>query len=400
MKSDVSITGMGVISAIGRGSEFEKNVLAGVCGIKPINSTNEDRLGIDHAALIDENLLAEATDSKPFKRLDRFAQLALVAGMDAISQAKLESREIDHSRIAVIIGTANGGTNALEAGYRKMLVEHKRPHPLSIPMVMGNAPASAIAVHIGATGPCFGTTSACVSAPHAIAMGSMMIAAGLVDVAIVGGADSSNTYGYLRAWDSMSVVSPTVCKPFCADRDGLSIGEGAGVLVLERSGLGGVELAQLTGIGMSSDAGSLMSPDPAGMLSSVEQALRSAGLEPGDIGYINAHGTATELNDLAEAEIINKVFGPPANQPGISSTKAMHGHAFGASGAIELIATIIALSSGKIPPTVNATQLDPLCPVNLVTSANVPVSRPAALSNSFAFGGLNVSLVVEKNASI
>ena len=398
MKNHVSITGMGVISAIGRGNAFQANVMSGVCGIKPVSFGPDRRLGFDNAALVDKDLLKEAASAKPFKRLDRFAQLALVAAMDAVGQAGLESRNIDGRRIAVIVGTANSGINALEAGYEKILLEHKRPHPLSIPMIMGNAPASAIALAVGAKGPCFGTTSACVSAPHAIAMGSMLINAGLVDVAIVGGADSNDSYGFLRAWDSMGVVSPGCCKPFCTDRDGLSIGEGAGILVLERPDAGGNEIARLTGIGMSSDAGSLTSPDPAGMLACIEQSLDNAGLTPGDIGYINAHGTATAMNDAAEAQVIGQVFGPPEGQPPVSSTKSMHGHALGASGAIELITSVLAITAGTVPPTVNHTELDPACQVNLVTRPGEQTPRPVAMSNSFAFGGLNVSLIVEKQA--
>jgi nodulation protein E len=276
-----------------------------------------------------------------------------------------------------------------------MLVEGRRPLPLTVPMTMGSAPASRIAQEVGAKGPVFGVTSACAASGHAIMLGLMMIRAGIADAVVVGGCDSNLGWANLTTWDGMRVISPTACRPFCLERDGLVLGEGAGILVLEAAGRAAARglrpIGVLAGAAMTSDAGDLVNPDPGGMAAAMSGALADAGLGVSDIDYINAHGTGTRANDRAESKAIRSVFGAGA-RVSVSSTKAMTGHALGASGALEALATLGAIQEATVPPTINFLSPDPDCDIDV--TPNTPRRKPigAAVSNSFAFGGLNVSL--------
>ena len=303
-------------------------------------------------------------------------------------------------RVGVIVGTANTGNITVGQGWRRLFIEHRKPQPLTIPMTMGSAPASRIAREIGALGPVFAVSSACASAAHAILVGVTMLRAGLADVMVVGGADACYDFGYLRAWDALRVVSTDICRPFSKGRLGLSIGEGSGMVVPETAdharARGARALARIAGGAMTSDAGDLTSPDLRGMVKALQGALTNSGLAPERIGYINAHGTGTLVNDRLESAAIREVFGAATDRVPVSSTKSAIGHAMGASGALELLATIAMLESGVITPTLNYLAPDPDCPLDVVPEGPRKLEFEAALSNSFAFGGLNVTLAVAR----
>jgi nodulation protein E len=268
---------------------------------------------------------------------------------------------------------------------------------MTIPRVMANSAASLIAMKHGIEGPVFTTATACSSANHAIGQALWMIRQGVTDVALAGGSESPFVYGLLKAWEAMRVVSPDVCRPFSLGRKGMSLGEGAGVLVLETEEHARARnapiLAELAGFGMSADAHHITQPKPEGAAAAMRMALKDAGLAATDIGYVNAHGTGTGANDPAESRAIQIVLGDDVL---VSSTKSMHGHALGAAGALEAVATILGLQHNLLPPTANFESPDPDCPVNLIANTARPSGVDAALSNSFAFGGLNAVLAFRR----
>jgi nodulation protein E len=339
-------------------------------------------------------------DEKTLGGLDRFSQFAAVAARQAWTESGLDRDPPPSERIGVIIGTANGGVDVLEQGWRRLLVEGRKPFPLTIPMTMASAPASRIAREIGARGPVFAVSSACASSAHAIFTGLTLLRAGMADVMVVGGTDSCFNFGYLRVWDALRVVSPEVCRPFSKGRLGLTIGEGAGVVILEAPGRakarGARVLSRLVGAGMSSDAGDLTSPDKAGMIRAMENAIANCGIARQQVGYINAHGTGTLINDRVEAQAIRDVFGARTDRLPVSSVKSSIGHAMGASGALEILTTIATLEKQVAPPTLNFVTPDPDCPIDCVPEGPRKIEVEVALSNSFAFGGLNVTLALAR----
>lgn len=395
----VDITGRGIVSSLGQScNDFAAAVLAGKPGIRPFEGSSPYRFKM--ASPVDAFEPAAHFDERTLGTIDRFTQFAAVAAREACAEAQLDKADIAPHRIAVVIGSANGGIDIIEDGYQRLYLQNARARPLTVPLSMTSAPASRIALQIGAKGPVFATSTACASAAHAILLGHMLIATGQADIAVVGGTDSCFSDGYLRAWDALRVVSMDTCRPFSKDRQGLIIGEGAGVLVLERHGASAVRgvkpVAALLGGGMSSDAGDLLAPDADGMMRAMRGALAATGCAAADIDYINAHGTGTPANDRAEAAAINLVFENRAIP--VSSTKSILGHALGASGAIEAVTTIAALEHGIIPPTLNYTTPDPNCPIDAVPNTPRPAAIQKAISNSFAFGGLNVTLVFARAA--
>jgi nodulation protein E len=281
-----------------------------------------------------------------------------------------------------------------DAGYWDVYREKKpRVHPMTIPKVMANAAASLIAMEHGVEGPVFTTSTACSSANHAMGQALWLLRQGVAEVALTGGSEAPFVFGLLKAWEAMRVVSPDLCRPFSLGRKGMSLGEGAGMLVLETEAharnRGAVILAELAGFGMSADAHHITQPKPEGAANAMRMALRDAALDASDVGYINAHGTGTQANDPAESAAIATLFG---QRVPVSSTKSMHGHALGAAGAIEAVAAIQALRTGLLPPTANFEAPDPDCPLDVIPNQARPASIKAVLSNSFAFGGLNAVL--------
>jgi nodulation protein E len=393
----LEVTGRGIVSALGHTvAGFAEAIFAGRSAIVDITDRGVP-LRFTMGAPIRDFVPGDHFDDRALSTLDRFSQFAAVAARDAWREAGLDRAEIDGRRIAVVIGTANGGIDTLDEGFRRIFKSNARPHPLTIPQTMASAPASRIAREIGARGPVFGVTSACASAAHAIVTGADLILSGRADVAVVGGTDSCYCEGFLRAWDVLRVVSSDTCRPFSAERRGLIVGEGAAILVLERpgraAGRGARPLARFLGGGMASDAGDLVAPDPGGMAAAIDAALAAADLGPEAIDYVNAHGTGTVANDRAEAAALVRVFGDRARDLAVSSTKSMVGHAMGASGAIEAIATLAAIEHGIVPPTMNWVGPDPEIAIDPTPNVARPQPIAVAMSNSFAFGGLDVSLI-------
>lgn len=399
MTRRVVITGLGVVSAFGLTTdEFWQGISHGQCAIKPFPKL--DGVKISMGAKLpeyDENELFSA-DELPL--LDRFSQLAILAAEQAVADAELTGAEclLD---AATIIGSGGGGKHTDEEGYKKLYKHNQsRVHPLSIPKGMHSAVSSSVSKHLGIKGPVFSVASACSSGSHAIIQGSMMIQLGLVDIAIVGGTDAPFPYGLLKAWDAMRVVSNEVCRPFSKNRKGMSLGEGAGVVVLESEEYakkrGARIYAELAGLGMSSDAGHITRPDIDGITKAMRAAISNAKIELQDVDYVNAHGTGTVANDLTETKALHSVFGEHAKTLAVSSTKSMHGHALGASSAMELIATTLAIHHGKIPPTINLDEADDECDLDYVANEAREQKLNVAISNSFAFGGLNAVLVLKR----
>ncbi len=392
----LDVTGRGIVSALGQTVEaFTQAIFAGRSAIGP---TADLGFGVrfPNGAPIRDFVPGDHFDDRSLSTLDRFAQFATVAARAAWAEAGIGAGDVEPDRIAVVIGTANSGIDVLDDGFRRLFKANGRIHPLTIPQTMGSAPASRIAREIGARGPVFGVTSACASAAHAMMVGASLIRGGLADVAVVGGTDSCYSEGYLKAWDALRVVSSDTCRPFSTGRRGLIVGEGSGMLVIERAGRAGARgvkpIARFLGGGISSDAGDIVAPDPTGMALAIRKAIQDAGIAPEAVDYINAHGTGTAANDRCEAAAVLDVFGERGRRLPMSSTKSMVGHAMGASGALEAIATIAALEHGIIPPTMNFLGADPDIDVDPVADAARPAAIGVALSDSFAFGGLNVSL--------
>jgi nodulation protein E len=329
--------------------------------------------------------------------IDRFAQFAVVAARQAICEADLDLSTVEKARIAIVTGTSMGGQTSLDRGFAAIYKEGRpRPHPFTIPLTMYNAGASQISMDLGITGPAFTISTACASATHAIGQAFWMVRSGAVEAAICGGSEAPFSPGILRAWEAMRVVAPEVCRPFSRDRKGLILGEGGAMLFLESAESaarrGAKVLGEVVGFGMSADAGHVTQPSVEGPAAAMSAALVDAGIAPEAIDYINAHGTGTAANDVTETRAIRRLFGTHADKLAISSTKSMHGHALGASGALEAFATLMALREGVLPPTANFTEADPECDLDVIPNVARRKQIEFALSNSFAFGGLNAVL--------
>lgn len=398
MSHRVMITGLGVVSGFGLTTEeFWQGISNGRCAIKPLPP--QENLSIKLGATLpdyDENELFSAEE---LPLLDRFSQLSILAAEQAAADADLIADDA-LLNAAVIVGNAAGSKNTDEEVYRKIHTNSKpRVHPLAIPKGMHSAVASSVSKHLGVKGPVFSISSACSSGAHAIIQGCMMIQQGMVDVAFVGGTDAPFPYVLLKAWEAMRVVSDDVCRPFSKDRKGMSLGEGAGILVLESEEhakrRGARIYAEIAGYSMSSDAGHITRPDVDNISKTMKDALHNAGVGAEDVDYVNAHGTGTLANDVAETQALHQVFGEHAKKLAISSTKSMHGHVLGASSAMELVATVLAIHHGIIPPTANYTEADEDCDLDYVANEARQLKTDVAISNSFAFGGLNAVLVLK-----
>lgn len=398
----IAITGMGAISTFGEGAGVLWDALrAGRSGIRPLRHERAADLRVRIAAQVPESFdpgthFAE----RLLPMLDRTTQFALFAANEAVRQSGVDLRVPDlAARSGVVVGTGVGGETTHDEQSRRLYGEQaSRVHPLTIIRVMANAPASVISMVHGLHGPAFAVSSACASANHALAQAAVLIRSGMADVILAGGAEACLSFGVLRAWEAMRVLADDACRPFSASRRGLVLGEGAGMFVLESMHHARARKARilgvLAGVGMSADAGDIVAPDPAGSAAAMRRALVDAGLSPGDVDYINAHGTGTPTNDPAETRAIHDVFGAHAPKLAVSSTKSMHGHALGASGALELVAVLGAMREGVVPPTLNLDVPDPACDLDYVPNEARRLRVAAALSNSFAFGGLNAVLAV------
>ncbi len=404
MQQSVVITGLGAICGAGHDVEsFWQSVSAGRSAIDVLNPEERgafDGIKLTRAAQVQDYDPARYFDAGQLALLDRHSQFAVLAARQAVDDAGLQADSDILRHAAAIIGSGCGGKHTDEETYQQLYrQQRKRAHPLTIPKGMPSAAASMVSFHLGIQGPVFTISSACSSSAHAIAQAAMMIQSGVVDVAIAGGADAPFTYGLLKAWEAVRVVSNDTCRPFSRDRSGMVLGEGAGVIVLEsevhaRARDADIH-ARLLGYGMSADAGHITRPDVPGICRVLSQALANAGINPDQVDYVNAHGTATQANDVAEAQALHQVFGRQLKKLPVSSTKAVHGHTLGATSALELIATTTAMRQSAVPPTANFTEADEQCDIDCVPGDARDHKIDIALSSSFAFGGLNAVLVLQ-----
>ncbi|MGD2082702.1 MAG: beta-ketoacyl-[acyl-carrier-protein] synthase family protein [Chromatiales bacterium] len=396
MDGRVLVTGLGAVSALGCGvPRLLEGLTSGTPGFGPIVGLPPNDLRTRIGAQVRDFDPGGLFAAKELPLLDRFSQLALVAGREAIADAGLSPAELVAA--AAVVGTGCGGKETDEETYVRLYKEGRsRAHPFTIPKGMPSAAASQVSMGFGIQGPVFSVASACSSAAHAIAQAAAMIRAGLVDLALAGGTDAPFTVGLMKAWEALRVLTNDSCRPFSRDRSGIVLGEGAGMLVLESEGharrRGARVRAEMAGAGMSSDAGHITDPSPDGAARAMRAALADAGMAPGDIDYVNAHGTGTQANDLAETQALHAVFGEHARRLAVSSTKSLHGHALGASGALEAAASVLALETGVIPPTANFTEPGEGCDLDYVPNQAREAPVQAVLSSSFAFGGLNAVL--------
>lgn len=395
----VVVTGIGVISALGRDREsFQKALHEGQCGIARIKGVENYDLRFSNGAEVKCYDPLEHFEPKTADMIDRFAQLAVVAAREAVCQSGIEwTRELRETS-AIVTGSCVGGQATENQGFYDVYKMGKtRVHPMTIPKTMANAGASAISLEYGITGPAFTISTACSSSAHAIGQAFSLVRSGMSEVALTGGSEAPFSHGILKAWEAMRVVSPTVCRPFSKDRNGMILGEGAAMLVLESFdhalARGAKPIAELVGFGMSSDAHHITQPSAEGAAKAVRMALQCGGIAPEQIGYVNAHGTGTTVNDITETTALHLAFGDHAKHLAISSTKAMHGHTLGAAGAIESAATILALSTGILPPTIHFNECDPECDLDYIPNCPREADIEYGISNSFAFGGLNAVLV-------
>ena len=390
----VVVTGIGTVNALahdvpGTLAAFR----AGRCGIGPLEFRDADRLSIRIGAEVRDWRAEDLFAASDLPLYDRVTQYALVAGAEAVAMAGLP-----HGigpRGGVILGTAAGGIQTWEDSYRAVFADGRnRVSPLVVPRLMHNAPASHLSIRHGLSGPVLAVASACASANHAMGLALQQIRLGAADVMLTGGADAMLCFGGIKAWEGLRVLAPDACRPFSLGRKGLVIGDGAGVLVFEAEDhareRGARVLAEVAGFGMTADAGDIVAPNVDGAVRAMRAALADAGMVPGDVGYINAHGTGTLANDRAESAAIREVFGHAA--PPVSATKAMHGHAIGATGALEALACLMALTEGVLPPTIGYLAPDPDCALDVLANEARAAQIGAVLSNAFAFGGLNAVL--------
>jgi nodulation protein E len=414
------VTGAGIVCALGLDAvQCWSALREGRTGIQPIESTDVHELRFQNGAEVRGFRPEDHFEPAHCDLMDRFAQFAIVAARQAVRAAGFGLSRQPHSgkapfdlangitseRVAVVTGTSMGGQTSLDRGFAAIYKEGRpRPHPFTIPLTMYNAGASHIAMDLGITGPVFTIATACASATHAIGHAFWMVRSGMAEAAICGGSEAPFSPGILRAWEAMRVVTPEVCRPFSRDRRGLTLGEGGAMLFLETAERAAARsakvLGEVVGFGMSADASHITLPSVEGPVMAMRAALNDARISASDIGYINAHGTGTVANDVTETCAIRQLFGTHADKLAVSSTKSMHGHALGATGALEAFATLMALREGELPPTASFTGPDPECNLDVVPNIARVKQVEFALSNSFAFGGLNAVLAFRQGDGI
>ena len=399
----VVVTGLGCITPIGNSvPEFRNSLFAGTTGIAPFPPYPEapgptQGLRFTQSAAVKDFDPRQHLDSGIITATDRTTHLAIVSARQAASESQLTNHYAPE-KIAIIVGCACGGRQAEETETIKLYARDARVHPLTVVRTMASAGASNISIDQKITGPTLNISTACSSGTHAIGLAFQMVRSGMVQAAIAGGHEAPLTFGFLRAWDSMRVVSPTQCRPFSADRDGMTIGEGAAMLTLETLASAqsrkATIYAEIVGFGFSADASHITQPLSDGAASAMRQAIADANATPDEVGYISAHGTGTQANDATEAAAIHQVFGAYASRIPVSSTKSLHGHSIGASGALEALATVLALHESLLPANTGVTEVDPTLNLDIILGPPRKATPKLALSNSLAFGGLNAVLAL------
>ena len=398
----VVITGAGTLNPLGASvSETFEAFQAGTCGIGPLDIRDVDRLSIR----IGGQVKGYDPDSR-FNRqqqalYDRFTQFTLIAADEAIRQSGLEFSGQLAAEAGVVLGTSGGGLNTQDENYRAVYEEGKnRVHPFIVPKLMNNAAASHVSMTYNLKGPSFTVATACASSNHAMGQAFWLIRNGAARAMITGGSESMLCFGGVKAWEGLRVMSKDACRPFSANRNGMVQGEGAGVFVFEdyehARARGAEILAEVVGFSMTSDASDIVMPSQQGAARAMQGALRDARIAPDQVGYINAHGTGTAANDKTECAAVARVFGRHADEVMISSTKSMHGHLIGGTGAVELLACLMALQKGVIAPTIGYEEPDPECALDVVPNEAREARVEYTISNAFAFGGLNAVLALRK----
>lgn len=400
MTRRVVITGAGTINALGHDVATTMAAMRdGYCAIGDLNVRDADRLTIRIGAQVRDYAEATHFNRQQIALYDRYTQFALLAAGQALTQAGLTFRGDLAARSGVILGTSGGGLNTQDENYRAVYEDGKnRVHPFVVPKLMNSAAAAHLSMEYNLKGPSFTVATACASSNHAIGQAFYFVRSGMADVMVTGGSEAMLCFGGVKAWEGLRVMSRDTCRPFCATRSGMVQGEGAGIFVLEdydhARARGAEILAEVAGAAMTSDAADIVMPSRDGAERAIVGAMAQAGLNTSDIGYINAHGTGTAANDKIESAAVAHVFGVDADRLAISSTKSMHGHCIGATGAIELLACIMALRDGVIAPTVNWQEPDPECALDIVPNEAREAKVTACLSNAFAFGGMNAVLAL------
>ncbi|MEP6020246.1 MAG: beta-ketoacyl-[acyl-carrier-protein] synthase family protein [Paracoccaceae bacterium] len=398
----VVITGAGTVNALGHSvAETNEAMREGRCGIGQLDFQDVERLTIRIGGQVRGFQEEERYNRQQLGLYDRFTQFTLAAAKEAIDQAGLTFSGELAARSGVILGTAGGGVNTWDQNYRLVYEEGKnRVHPFVVPKLMNNAAASHVSMEWNLKGPSFTVATACASSNHAMAQAFQMVRSGMAPTMVTGGSESMLCFGGVKAWESLRVMSKDACRPFSANRNGMVQGEGAGVFVFEEmehaKKRGADILAEVVGFGMTSDAGDIVMPSKSGAARAMSGALADAKIDPDRVGYINAHGTGTAANDKTECSAVADVFGPHADKLMMSSTKSMHGHLIGGTGAVELLACIMALRDGVIAPTIGYEESDPECALDVVPNTARDAKVDVVLSNAFAFGGMNAVLALQK----
>jgi nodulation protein E len=397
----VAITGLGCISALGHSvADTWDSLVAGRTGIATITLVPPENLIVRVAAEVKGFDPARHFDEKQNPMLDRFSQFAVVAAREAVKDAGLDLKGERARQTGIVMGVGLGGMTTMDEGFHRLYARNTpRSHPFTIPRLMPSAATSQVSMDLGITGPAFSTTSACASSNHALGEAYWMVRSGRVQQALAGGSEACISYGSMRCWEALRVLAPDACRPFSKERRGMVLGEGGGVVVLENwehaKARGARIYAELAGFGQSADAGDIVQPSDVGAAAALSEALETSGLAPQQVGYINAHGTGTQINDVVETRAIKLALGALAGRVAISSTKSMHGHGLGAAGALEIIATVKAVQEQFVPPTIAFGTPDPECDLDYTPNQGRKLAIEAALSNSFAFGGLNAVVAVK-----
>ncbi len=400
----VVITGAGTINALGQNvPDTLEAMREGRCGIGPLEFQDVERLAIRIGGQVKGYEPTDRFNRQQLSLYDRFTQFTLIAAREAIGQSGLEFSGELAARSGVVLGNSGGGMTTLDENYRSVYEDGKnRVHPFVVPKLMNNAAASHLSMEFNLKGPSFTVSTACASSNHAMAQAFQMVHGGLTPVMITGGSESMLCFGGVKAWEGLRVMSKDGCRPFSANRNGMVQGEGAGIFVFEEldhaKRRGAVIMAEVAGFAMSSDAADIVMPSKNGAARAITGALQDARITPAEVGYINAHGTGTAANDKTESAAVADVFEAHADRLMISSTKSMHGHLIGGTGAVELLACIMALRDGVVAPTIGYEEPDPECALDVVPNEAREADVQVALSNAFAFGGLNAVLALRRFA--
>ncbi|MEO0829268.1 MAG: beta-ketoacyl-[acyl-carrier-protein] synthase family protein [Pseudomonadota bacterium] len=398
----VVITGAGTINALGETVPATLDAMSnGTCGIGPIDVRDVGRLSVQIGGQVKGYDPEAHFNRQQIALYDRFTQFTLLAAREAIEQAGLSFAGALANTTGVVLGTAGGGVNTWDDNYRTVYEDGKnRVHPFVVPKLMNNAAASHVSMEYNLKGASYTVATACASSNHAMGQAFHLVRGGTSPVMITGGSEAMLSFGGVKAWEGLRVMSKDACRPFSANRNGMVQGEGAAVFVFEEyehaRARGAEMLAEVVGFAMTSDATDIVMPSQKGAARTMRGALSDAGLTGEAVGYINAHGTGTAANDKTECAAVADVFGAHADCLMISSTKSMHGHLIGGTGAVELLACIMALKDGIIAPTIGYEEADPECALDVVPNEAREAKIDVALSNAFAFGGLNAVLALKR----